>query len=112
MMVADAGPAAIDPMASRPSSTAPTHLAISSFLIDFLLGLVRWSATQLRSNGSSFAQGRPRKGSYDCDQGAGNSLVPSRRKVDLTEPKLTTSPFWSNAGLSGVNVNSPSRVLF
>ena len=62
--------------------------------------------------GSNFAQVRPIKGSYDCDQGTGNSLVPSRRKVALTEPKLSTSPFWSNSGLSEVNVNSPSRVLF
>src|SRR5947207_13176674 len=57
-------------------------------------------------------ESKPIKGSYDCDQGVGNWLVPSRRKVALTEPKLTTSPFWSNSGLSGVNVKSPSRVLF
>lgn len=49
---------------------------------------------------------------YDCDQAVGNVLVPSNRKVALTEPKLTTSPLWSNSGLSGANVCSPSRVLF
>lgn len=53
---------------------------------------------------------RRRAARYACGQGAGSALVPRKRTVALTVPKVTTSPSWSDVGWCGVKVVAPTCV--